>query len=166
MEIYTVSLFGHRQVNDPFAVDRKLETIVRNLLAEKEYVEFLVGRDGEFDLLAASVIKRCRRAVGEENSALIWMLPYMTAEYRDHEEDYLNYYDDVEVSQNAVGAHPKGAMQIRNREMVDRSDLVIFCVERSSGGAYQTMKYAERQKKVFVKLNHEFSQDLCIHNSL
>ena len=35
MEIYTVSLFGHRQVNDPFAVDRKLETIVRNLLAEK-----------------------------------------------------------------------------------------------------------------------------------
>ena len=147
MEIYTVSLFGHRQVDNHFDVERKLEKIVRELLAEKEYVEFLVGRDGEFDLLSASVIKRCRRAVGEENSALIWVLPYMTAEYRDHEEDYLNYYDDVEISQNAAGAHPKAAMQIRNREMVDRSDLVIFCVERKKGGAYQTMQYAEKQAK-------------------
>ena len=152
MEICTVSLFGHRQVTDPFDVDRKLETIVRDLLVEKEYVEFLVGRDGEFDLLAASVIKRCRKAVGEENSALIWMLPYMTAEYRDHEEDYLNYYDDVEVSQNAAGAHPKGAMQIRNREMVDRSELVVFFVERETGGAYQTMRYAEKKGKRYINL--------------
>ena len=76
----------------------------------------------------------------------------MTAEYRDHEEDYLNYYDDVELSQNAAGAHPKSAMQIRNREMVDRSDFVIFCVERNSGGAYQTMKYAMRQEKHIINL--------------
>ena len=76
----------------------------------------------------------------------------MTAEYRDHEEDYLNDYDDVEISQNAAGAHPKGAMQIRNREMVDRSDLVIFCVERSSGGAYQTMKYAMKQERIIFNL--------------
>ena len=43
-------------------------------------------------------------------------------------------------------------MQIRNREMVDRSDLVIFCVERSSGGAYQTMKYAVKQEKNIINL--------------
>lgn len=153
MKIYTVSLFGHRQIDDPFTIERELEKIVRELLAEKEYVEFLVGRDGEFDLLAASVIKRCRRAVGEENSALIWMLPYLTAEYRDHEEDYLNYYDDVEVSQNAAGAHPKGAMQIRNREMVDRSDLVIFFVEHAKGGAYQTMRYAEKQGAAYINIS-------------
>lgn len=153
MEIYTVSLFGHRQIDDPFSVERVLEIMVRQLLAEKEYVEFLVGRDGEFDLLAASVIKRCRRAVGEENSALIWMLPYSTAEYRDHEEEYLNYYDAVEVSQNAAGAHFKSAMQIRNREMVDRSDLVIFCVEHQKGGAYQSMRYAEKQGVPFINIS-------------
>lgn len=153
MEIYTVSLFGHRQIDDPFSVERVLEIMVRQLLAEKEYVEFLVGRDGEFDLLAASVIKRCRRAVGEENSALIWMLPYPTAEYRDHEEEYLNYYDAVEVSQNAAGAHFKSAMQIRNREMVDRSDLVIFCVEHQKGGAYQSIRYAEKQGVPFINIS-------------
>ena len=153
MEIYTVSLFGHRQIDDPFSVERVLEIMVRQLLAEKEYVEFLVGRDGEFDLLAASVIKRCRRAVGEGNSALIWMLPYPTAEYRDHEEEYMNYYDGVEVSQNAAGAHFKSAMQIRNREMVDRSDLVIFCVEHQKGGAYQSMRYAEKQGVPFINIS-------------
>ena len=153
MEIYTVSLFGHRQIDDPFFVERVLEIMVRQLLAEKEYVEFLVGRDGEFDLLAASVIKRCRRAVGEENSALIWMLPYPAAEYRDHEEEYLNYYDAVEVSQNAAGAHFKSAMQIRNREMVDRSDLVIFCVEHQKGGAYQSIRYAEKQGVPFINIS-------------
>ena len=153
MEIYTVSLFGHRQIDDPFSVEHVLEIMVRQLLAEKEYVEFLVGRDGEFDLLAASVIKRCRRAVGEENSALIWMLPYPTAEYRDHEEEYLNYYDAVEVSQNAAGAHFKSAMQIRNREMVDRSDLVIFCVEHQKGGAYQSIRYAEKQGVPFINIS-------------
>ena len=153
MKIYTVSLFGHRQIDDPFSVERVLEIMVRQLLAEKEYVEFLVGRDGEFDLLAASVIKRCRRAVGEENSALIWMLPSPTAEYRDHEEEYLNYYDAVEVSQNAAGAHFKSAMQIRNREMVDRSDLVIFCVEHQKGGAYQSMRYAEKQGVPFINIS-------------
>ena len=153
MVIYTVSLFGHRQLDDPFFVERVLEIMVRQLLTEKEYVEFLVGRDGEFDLLAASVIKRCRRAVGEENSALIWMLPYPTAEYRDHEEEYLNYYDAVEVSQNAAGAHFKSAMQIRNREMVDRSDLVIFCVEHQKGGAYQSIRYAEKQGVPFINIS-------------
>ena len=153
MEIYTVSLFGHRQIDDPFFVERVLEIMVRQLLAEKEYVEFLVGRDGEFDLLAASVIKRCRRAVGEENSALIWMLPYPTAEYRDHEEEYLNYYAAVEVSQNAAGAHFKSAMQLRNREMVDRSDLVIFCVEHQKGGAYQSIRYAEKQGVPFINIS-------------
>lgn len=158
MEIYTVSLFGHRQIDDPFSVERVLEIMIRQLLAEKEYVEFLVGRDGEFDLLAASVIKRCRRAVGEENSALIWMLPYPTAEYRDHEEEYLNYYDAVEVSQNAAGAHFKSAMQIRNREMVDRSDLVIFCVEHQKGGAYQSMRYAEKQGVPFINI---FQNEKC-----
>ena len=43
-------------------------------------------------------------------------------------------------------------MQIRNQEMVDRSDLVIFCVERSSGGAYQTMKYAIKNQKNIINL--------------
>lgn len=155
MEIYTVSLFGHRQIKNPFVVEHNLDNIVRDLLLKKEYVSFLVGRDGEFDLLAAAVIRRCRRSLGDKNSELIWVQPYMTAKYSSNEKAFLNYYDVVQVSQDAAGVYYKSAIQIRNREMVDRSDFVIFCVERESGGAYQTMQYALKQGVSHINLKSD-----------
>ena len=35
---------------------------------------------------------------------------------------------------------------------VDRSDLVVCCIEHYSGGAYQTVEYARRQGKEIVNL--------------
>ena len=63
MSQYTVSFFGHRVIADPLMIEQRLETLIRKLLKEKEYVEFLVGRDGEFDQLVSSVIRRCKRSV-------------------------------------------------------------------------------------------------------
>ena len=34
----------------------------------------------------------------------------------------------------------KSAFQVRNKSMVDRSDLVICYVETNEGGAYQTIE--------------------------
>ena len=64
LDFFTVSFFGHRRLERSFVVEQRLETIIDSLLREKEYVEFLVGRDGEFDLLVASVVKRCKRRMG------------------------------------------------------------------------------------------------------
>ncbi len=54
MNLFAVSFFGHREVDDPFVIEQQLEAIIRELLHTKEYVEFLVGRDGEFDQLRLS----------------------------------------------------------------------------------------------------------------
>lgn len=145
MKIFTVSFFGHRQLENAIELEQKLETVVRQLLLEKEYVEFLVGRDGEFDLLAVSVIRRCKREVRNDNSSLVWVLPYETADHRNNCEAYLDYYDEIEIADTA--GHYKSAFQTRNRRMVDRSDLAIFCVQRKTGGAWQTMNYALRANK-------------------
>ena len=83
MEVFTVSLFGHRRLEAPGDIERELEKQIRSLLREKEYVEFLVGRSGAFDLLAASCIRRCRRSMGEVHSALVLVLPYMTGSSRE-----------------------------------------------------------------------------------
>ena len=88
MNIFSVSFFGHRQLNDPFTVERNLETLIRELLNTKQYVEFLVGRDGEFDQLVASTIRRCKRAIRDDNSALVLALPYETAEYRNNADSF------------------------------------------------------------------------------
>ena len=147
MDIYTVSFFGHREIKNALEVERKLEAKITELIQTKQYIEFLVGREGEFDILAASVVKRVKKKMDYGNCSLIWVLPYMKAEFRDNEKNFLEYYDDVEVCEQSSKAHFKSAMQIRNRAMVDRSDLVICCIQHKSGGAYKTVQYATKQNK-------------------
>lgn len=144
MEIYTVSFFGHREVNQVFDVEKQLEKIVRDIITVKSYVDFLIGREGEFDLLAASVIRRVTKECDYGNTTLILVLPYMKAEYRDNQQYYLNYYDEVEICSESSKAHFKAAIQIRNRNLVDRSNLVVCCIEHNSGGAYRSIQYAKQ----------------------
>ena len=61
---------------------KQIEKAVTGLLKRKAFVAFLVGRSGEVDLLAASVIRGCRERYGLGNSVLVLILPYETAEYR------------------------------------------------------------------------------------
>ena len=126
--------------------------MIRELLLSKEYVEFLIGRDGEFDQLVASAVRRCKRAVHDDNSSLVLVLPYATAEYLNNEQSFHEYYDAVEICEEAAGKHFKSSHQTRNRSMVDRSDMVIFCVERESGGAYTTMRYAKKNGTQLINL--------------
>ena len=147
MDIYTVSFFGHREVERAAEIESKLNKLLYDLITQKEYVEFLIGRDGEFDLLAVSSIRRAVKRYGYGNTSIILVLPYMKAEYRDNELSYLSYYDEVEICSESSEAHYKSAIQVRNRCMVDRSNLVVCCIQHKSGGAYRTMQYAKKQGK-------------------
>lgn len=152
LDIFTVAFFGHRYIDNPLKVEELLEEQIRKLINEKEYVDFVVGRNGEFDQCVSSTVLRVRKYVRDDNSALVLMLPYPTAEYLNNEEYFHDYYTDVEISYSASVAHPKSAIQIRNREMVDRADLVIYYVEHNEGGAWQTVQYAIRQGKTVINL--------------
>lgn len=152
MITYTVSFFGHRYIDNPFSIEPKLEELILDLLRSKDYVEFLVGRDGDFDQLVSSIVRRCKKNYRDDNSALVWVMPYETAEYRNNSEAFQDYYDEVEICAESADKHFKSAFQVRNRSMVDRSDLVVFCVERTSGGAYQTMQYAQKTGANFINI--------------
>ena len=158
MNTYTVSFFGHRIIENALEIENRLEQLIRTLLREHEYIEFLVGRDGEFDQIVSSAIRRCKREYRSDNSSHIWILPYPTAEFRDHEASFRSYYDEIEVCEAAAGGHYKNAHQTRNRAMVDRSDLVVFCIQHEKGGAWQTMKYAKKQGKNYINLNDQMEE--------
>lgn len=130
MEIFTVSFFGHRIIDNPREIEERLEAYIQKLLAEHEYIDFLVGRNGDFDQFASSSVRRVRNRYRADNSALILVLPYPTAEYLNNTESFHDYYTEVEVSGAASNAHPKSSFRIRNREMVDRSDLILSCIKR------------------------------------
>lgn len=152
LDIYTVAFFGHRYIDDMFKVEELLEEQIRKLINEKEYVDFLVGRNGDFDRCVSSTVLRVRKNVRDDNSALVLVLPYPTAEYLNNEVYFHDYYTDVDIAHAASKAHPKAAIQTRNREMVDRADLVICFVEKNFGGAYKTIEYAKKQNKTIINI--------------
>lgn len=148
MQIYTVCFFGHRELYDLQRVEEKLIPIVKELIQTKPYVAFLVGRNGEFDEYAASVIKRLQKETARENSELTLVLPYSVADI----EYYQKYYDSVIIPECLSRVHPKTAITARNRWMVEQSELVVVNVRRDSGGAYAAMKYAEKLNREVINL--------------
>ena len=151
-DVFTVSFFGHRQIDRFFDAEEKVSDIVRRLLVEKEYVEFLIGRDGDFDQIVSSAVRQAKRSIRDDNSELTWVMAYPKAEYANNEDSFDAYYDRVEVCDDSAQSHPKAAIQIRNRNMVDRSDWVICYVDHESGGAFQTMQYAQKCGKNVINL--------------
>ena len=155
LNIFTVAFFGHRYVDDILKVERLLEKQIREIIDENEYVEFLVGRNGDFDRCVSSTVLRVRKNHRDDNSAHVLVLPYLTAEYINNEKSFRDYYTDVEISYAASIAHPKSAIQIRNREIIDRADLVVCYVERAKGGAWRAAEYAAKRGKKVINLANE-----------
>ncbi len=143
LSIYTVSFFGHRILRNPMQAEKHIETLVRKLICEKEYVEFLVGRDGDFDLLVASCVMRVKKDLFEANSSLIWVQPYPLSSYLNNPQDFEKFYDEVEFFDSNNSVQPKSAFKKRNEALLKRSDLAIFWVENNYGGAYSSLQYAK-----------------------
>lgn len=149
---FTVSFFGHRIVNDCNTVERALEKVIWNIIEYHNGVIFLVGRDGDFDHLVATTIRRLKHKTDRQDILLIWVMPYPKADFVRDPDAFYEYYDEIEICDKSASAHPKAAFTIRNQEMIDRSDLVIFYVGHSSGGAYQAYNYAVNQNKEITNL--------------
>ena len=146
--IYTVSLFGHRKLYDLYRIDKYLVPILKKLIQQKPYVSFLIGRNGEFDEYAASVIKQIQKEFGKDNNDITLVLPYTVSDL----EYYIKYYDNIIISDGIEGMHPKSAITMKNRWMIDQSDLVIVNVEHNQGGAFTAMKYAEKRNRKIINL--------------
>ena len=141
MDIYRVTFLGHRRISAAFSmeIDKQIEQIARDLILQKEYVEFYVGRNGDFDILAASAIKRTQRAVGNQNSSLILVLPYPVKDL----EYYEKFYDEILFPLDPK-THFKAAITQRNQWMIQNSDLLIAFVQENKGNSYLGMNQAEK----------------------
>lgn len=149
MDIFRVTFFGHREVWNIRELESKLMPILKNVMDTHTYIEFYVGRNGEFDEIVASVIKRLKKEREMSYNILILVLPYTVKDM----EYYEKYYDEIIIPESIGKAHYKNAITLRNKWLVDQADLVIVNVERQSGGAYTAMRYAEKQNKQVINLN-------------
>ena len=134
--VYRVVLFGHRDFDGHCVLDEQLYPLLKNLLHTKPFVEIYIGRNGEFDRYAASVVKRVQNVVDRENHAFFCVLAYPQKDM----EYYEKYYDSVIIPEIVFRTHPKRAITKRNRWMVERADLLVCYVERNRGGAYAALQ--------------------------
>ena len=151
-DVYTVAFFGHRRMDGIIAVEEKIAQLARELMKRKEYVEFLVGMEGDFDRIAASAVRREKRRLDAFNASLVCVLPYLRKEYKDNEAEFEAYFDEIEICRESEAAHFKAAIEVRNRAMAERAELVVCYLERETGGAFKAVRYAERLGKRVINL--------------
>ena len=60
-DIYRVAMFGHRDFYSHRQLEERLIPILQDLIRKKKFIEIYMGRDGEFDTYAATLVKRVQR---------------------------------------------------------------------------------------------------------
>ena len=143
---------GHRDLVR-IAVSDILAVLEGIILQSDEDMECLVGGMGDFDGLAASAVRSLKRKYKNRKIRLILVMPYMQKKVNDQKAYYEEMYDEIIVPAELDGIHYKRAITLRNRWMVDQSEYVIAMVWRDYGGAYDTLKYARKQKKKIIELS-------------
>ena len=148
----TVCTFaGHREVYQANISD-KLDEAISKIVESDDSFRFLAGGMGAFDGMCSSAVCRAKRKYPDKQITLELVLPYLTKELNKNKDYYESSYDDVIVPIELAGTHFKSATTKRNRWMVDKSDWLVAFVYRDFGGAYTTLRYAEKKGLQIINL--------------
>ncbi len=140
--------FGHRDL----LVDMKNELIavINELIISENINIFLTGGMGDFDAQFSAAVRSCK--VQNENVKLILIKPYFSNELNINKKYYEENYDDILIPIELAGCYYKSAITKRNRWMAEQSQIVLSGVSRDFGGAYDTIKYAEKAGKRIIEI--------------
>lgn len=82
--------------------------------------------------------------------------PYFSNDLNTRRDYYAASYDDVIIPQELTGVHYRAAIPLRNRWLVEHSDLIISYLVRRDGGAFQAIQYAESCGKTIIPVTRSF----------
>ena len=135
----TCTFFGHRDTSRD--VEPLLKEVLLDLINNKKVNRFLVGYQGNFDKMALSVLKEIKKA--QPHIVFEVVLAYLTDKI----------YDGPTVYPEGLEKVPKRfAISARNNWMIEKSDFVVTCVNRSFGGAAQFKELAIKKGKTIIEL--------------
>lgn len=140
---------GHRYLRDlDYAL---LDRVVLNLI-KNGCSRFLCGMAKGFDMAAAESVIALKKQYPAE---LVACIPcenqtdvYSAADKERYGRILKNCSEIIVLSES----YSNGCMHMRDRFMVDNSDIVLSYLRRSSGGTYYTVRYAEKSGKKIIGL--------------
>jgi len=142
---------GHREVYQA-NISEMLDEAISKIINTDDNFRFLVGGMGEFDGICSSAVRRAKRKYPNKEIRLELVLPYLTHELNENKLYYETSFDDVVIPIELAGVHYKSAITKRNRWMVEQSDWLIAFIYRDFGGAYTTLRYAEKKGLQIINL--------------
>lgn len=142
----TCAFFGHR--NCPKTVREPLVGVLEDLIGNYDVDDFLVGNNGDFDAMVASVLRELNEKYPHiQYHIVLAYMPGAKDEYGNNDDFHHTLYPE------GIEEAPKRfAISWRNRWMVHECDYVVCYINHSFGGAAQFVEYAQHQKKTIINL--------------
>lgn len=143
-----ISFFGHA---DFFESDGN-ENIFLNILNDLDIddnSQFWFGGYGNYDRFAFNCCKKFLAA--KKQCKTVYITPYIDGLFLNNGKNITLLYDEI-VYPPLENVPKRFAIVKRNEWIIDNSDIIIFFVNRTFGGAYTCLKYASRKKKKYYNL--------------
>ena len=135
---------GHKIVFDKDTEDRVYATLA-DLIQNEGYNTFYSGGMGEFDQICESAVRKLKK---DYPHIKLYRVIY---KYKTNLDAVREIVDDI-ILPELEGFHYKEMILKRNEWMIDSSDAVLCYIRRDFGGAYKTMKHAEKNGKMIINL--------------
>lgn len=140
-----VTFCGHSQITKEDKIASWLRTVTQSLI-EQGATTFFLGGYGEFDSLAASILREQKKKYPQIK--LVLVLAYLNTGKNTSGYDSTVYPPLETVSRRFAISH-------RNRWMVEASDVVVAYVLHDWGGAATTLRCAKQKKKQIISYRDE-----------
>ncbi len=143
-DIKTCAFTGHRELGEDFSLV-KLKKEIKTLI-ERGVETFYCGMAKGFDLLAAKCVLSLQKKY--ENVRIIACIPCPEQDKYYVEEDKKTYAKVLKKSVERVMVsyfYYKGCMQVRDRYMADRADVLLAYCKRETGGTAFTVRYFKKK---------------------
>ena len=142
---------GHRDLDKTQSAQlyNKTKRLVLDLVDEG-YTDFRAGGAVGFDTLAAACVLDVKAQNPSVNLHLILPCKDQDKNFNNFDKRFYRYTiaraDTVSYIRER---YAPGVMQARNRALVEGADICVACLDRLTGGTYQTVKMA-RQRGIRV----------------
>ena len=138
-----ICFVGHGDT--PNNIEEKLEQVLEDLINNYREVLFYVGDHGQFDALTRTVLRRLQQKYNSIQTILV--LSYMPTS-----PSLVFEAAQTLLPEEVARAHPRYAIDRRNRWVIDKSDIVVTYVTRSYGGAAKFKKLAIARGKKIIEI--------------
>ena len=141
----TCCFFGHKDT--PLNICEKLEAAIEELITEDGANRFLLGNQGNFDMIAFNILRKMKLKHPDISYCVV--LAYMPT---GKAAGCLYDYSETLLPEGIESVHPRFAISWRNKWMINESDTVVAYVTRTWGGAAKYVEIAAKKRKNIINL--------------